>query len=150
MCHEFLKNKCSVRDARYCELGWHVRPEDDTKLQYDENNGCYPHKGPTSEPASARGRIRLVSVYRGETLMKKARSQDRPRTPEDDTDTETETQTVISLCQLGFFKGIPELNAIENAYKKKMHEAEGNEEAKARITQAFKFVYRRLKRVNTK
>ena len=149
MCHEFLKNKCSVRDARYCEFGWHLRTEDDTKLQYEENNGCYSHKDPTSAPDSARGRIRLVSVHRGETPTKKARSQDRPRTPEDDTDTETETQTVISLCQLGLYKGIPKLSAIESAYKEKMHEAGGNEEAKARITQAFKFVYRRPKGVNT-
>ena len=35
LCHDFFENICSVRDARYCNNGWHERAEFDTKLQYE-------------------------------------------------------------------------------------------------------------------
>ena len=144
MCHAFFDDKCLVREARYCDNGWHERAEYDTKLQYEAKASS------TKEPNNDRPQIRLRSVAPLRKPTKRSRSDESPRTPEEDTDTDTETQTNISLCQLGLFKGIPEPEMLETAYRKKMHETQGNKRDKALSTKAFKLVYAQLQRKDTK
>ena len=144
MCHAFFDNTCSVREARYCDNGWHERVEYDTKLQYEAR------KSSTKELNNGRPEIRLRSVAPSRKSTKRSRSEKPPRTPEEDTDTDTETQTNISLCQLGLFEGIPEPELLETAYRTKMHETQGNARDKALSTKAFKFVYAQLKRKESK
>ena len=144
MCHAFFDNTCSVREARYCDNGWHERVEYDTKLQYEARESS------TTMLTNGRPEIRLRSVAPPRMSTKRPRNEGPPRTAEEDTDTDIETQMNISLCQLRLYEGIPELEELETAYRTKMHETQGNTRDKALSTKAFKFVYAKLQRKNTK
>ena len=133
-----------MREARYCDNGWHERVEYDTKLQYEARAGS------TSMLSNGRSEIRLRSVVPPRKSTKRSHSEAPPRTPEEDTDTETETQMTISLCQLELFAGIPELEELETAYRTKMRKTQGNTRGKALSTKAYKFVYAKIQRKKPK